>query len=422
MGDTSLVRRIEEGLLGFEWLDAHTHLDASHLGARGLHDILLYHMVLSDLKSAGMKNNARLAEHPEEKEISSRIEEALPYLPAISNTSCAWGARVILEDLYGWTDPVAPDNWRKLHDRIRERRDDRAWHREMMRRAGVARAMTEWARRHDGSADDILDYSYELAFFSRAKAGIYDIPLRELEAATGRHIRSIEDADDAMAAYVASIPRDRVRSTVQHISTGIHYFPVSREQMAEALGKRAQAGTRECDIYANYLLRYFLAGLERLGSIVFQFSLAAEPAGEETYSLIHQDTIAGVECLLREFPNLRFQVFLASAHANQGICSLARQYTNLSVAGYWWHSFFPAFIERAIEERLDMLSSRSQIGFFSDAYCLEWQYAKAVIVRRLLARALAKKVDSGQYSEELALRVGRQILRDSPQILLGMRA
>lgn len=420
MDETSLVRRLEEGLLGFEWLDAHTHLDASHLGARGLHDILLYHMVLSDLKSAGMKNNARLSEHPDEKEVSSRIEEALPYLPAISNTSCAWGVRLILEDLYDWNDPVTRDNWRKLHDLIRERSDDRAWHREIMRRPGVARAMTEWARRRDGSADDILDYSYELAFFSRARAGIYDIPLRELEMATGRHISGIEDVDDAMAGYIASIPRGQVKSTVQHISTEICYLPVSREQMSEALGRRAEAGRRECDIYASYLLSHFLAGLERLGNIVLQFSLGAEPAGEETYSLIRQDTIAAVEGLVREFPGLHFQVFLASAHANQGICSLARQYSNLSVAGYWWHSFFPAFIERVIEERLDMLSSCKQIGFFSDAYCLEWQYAKAVIVRGLLARVLAKKAGCGQYTEESALEVGRQILRDSPKILLGM--
>ena len=33
-------------------IDAHTHLDASHLSARGLHDIMLYHMVVSELYTA----------------------------------------------------------------------------------------------------------------------------------------------------------------------------------------------------------------------------------------------------------------------------------------------------------------------------------------------------------------------------------
>ena len=420
MPDTALVRTIEEGLASFQWLDVHTHLDASHLGARGLHDVLLYHMVLSDLKSAGMEQNARLSEHPDDSEVSRRIDAALPYLPAIGNTSCVWGVRIILAELYDWREAVTADNWRAIHDRIKERNGDARWHREMMRKAGVARAMSEWARRHDGSADDVLDYCYELAFFSRAKAGVHDIPLRELEAATGRDVRTLADVDEAMAAYMAAIPRGQVRSTAQHISTDIRYSAVSREQMAQALANRDQAGPAERDIYASYLLRYFLGELQKLGSVVSQFSIGAEPAGEETYSILHQDTIAAVEGLLREFPRLHFQVFLASDHANQAFCSLARQYGNFSLAGYWWHSFFPPFIERAMEARLDMVSSARQVGFFSDAYCLEWQYAKAVMVRKLLARVLVKKIEAGQYTTDLALDIARRILRETPQRLLGM--
>ena len=420
MPDAALVGTIEEALTGFQWLDVHTHLDASHLGARGLHDVLLYHMVLSDLKSAGMEHNARLSEHPDEAEVTQRIEAALPYLPAIGNTSCMWGVRIILAELYDWPDAVTADNWRAIHDRIKERNGDARWHREMMRKAGVARAMTEWARRHDGGADDILDYCYELAFFSRAKAGVHDIPVGELEAATGRVVRTLADVDEAMAAYMAAIPRGQVRSTAQHISTDIRYSAVSREQMAQALTNRDHAGPAERDIYASYLLRYFLGELQKLGSIVSQFSIGAEPAGEETYSILHQDTTSAVEGLLREFPRLHFQVFLASDHANQAFCSLARQYGNFSLAGYWWHSFFPPFIERAMEARLDMVSSARQVGFFSDAYCLEWQYAKAVIVRKLLAHVLAKKIEAGQYTTDLALDIARRILRDTPQKLLGM--
>jgi glucuronate isomerase len=420
MRDASLVRAIEDGLASFPWLDVHTHLDASHLSARGLHDVLLYHMVLSDLKSAGMEQNARLSEHPEDAEVTRRIETALPYLPAIANTSCMWGVRIILAQLYDWPETVTAENWRVIHDRIKERGGDARWHREVMRKAGVARAMTEWARRHDGSGDDMLDYCYELAFFSRAKAGVYDVPLRELEAATGRDVRTLADVDDAMTAYMTALPHGQVRSTAQHISTDIRYSAVSSEQMAQALANRDHAGPAERDIYASYLLRYFLGELQKLGSIVSQFSIGAEPAGEETYSILHQDTIAAVEGLLREFPRLHFQVFLASDHANQAFCSLARQYGNFSLAGYWWHSFFPPHIERAMEARLDMVSSARQVGFFSDAYCLEWQYAKAVMVRKLLARVLAKKIEAGQYTTDLALDVARRILRDTPQKLLGM--
>ncbi|MBX7259897.1 MAG: hypothetical protein K1Y02_26320, partial [Candidatus Hydrogenedentes bacterium] len=94
---------------------------------------------------------------------------------------------------------------------------------------------------------------------------------------------------------------------------------------------------------------------------------------------------------------------------------------NFSLAGYWWHNFFPGAIQQVMEERLDMLPVNKQIGFFSDAYCLDWQYGKAVLVRRLLAEVLAKKVQRGQYSQIDALEIAKAILHDSSCELLGMK-
>ncbi|MDD5707749.1 MAG: hypothetical protein PHR35_17655, partial [Kiritimatiellae bacterium] len=45
-------------------LDVHTHLVGGKLGARGLHDVLLYHMSVSDLYAAGCPSGARLTEFP----------------------------------------------------------------------------------------------------------------------------------------------------------------------------------------------------------------------------------------------------------------------------------------------------------------------------------------------------------------------
>ena len=74
-----------------------------------------------------------------------------------------------------------------------------------------------------------------------------------------------------------------------------------------------------------------------------------------------------------------------------------------------------------MEERLDMLSTSHQIGFFSDAYTLEWSYAKAMLVRKVMSRVLARKVQLGKYDKESALAVAKSILYESPQSLLGMK-
>jgi hypothetical protein len=442
MEQAHLTLSIEEGLSEIPLLDIHTHLDASHLAARGLHDILLYHMVISDLVSAGCPSRARLSEAPDEREATARIEEALPYLRHIQNTSIFWGARLILRDLYDWREPITADTWRRLDATIRERSTDRAWPREILRRAGIQRAGTELWRRHDGSADDVLQYALEWAFFTRAQWGVNDIPLYELERAwnqeqpgaplpvtmgsgrpqLARLIRSVSDVHAAIDHYVSRIPFGQVLSTAQHISTDINYREVTEAEMAASLARRDAATPADRDVYASFILESFLTKLEKRGNeIVYQFSFGAEPLPFETGSKLRQETIFEVAAIIARHPGLRFQVFLSSEHANQAMCTLARELPNLSLAGYWWHNFFPSVMRAVMEQRLDMVAANKQIGFFSDAYCVEWAYAKAAIVRRQLAEVLAGKVSQGQYTLDDALSIARQILHETPQTLLGMK-
>jgi len=124
--------------------------------------------------------------------------------------------------------------------------------------------------------------------------------------------------------------------------------------------------------------------------------------------------------MIARHPRLRFQCFLGNRHTNQSLCTLARELPNFSLAGYWWHNFFPDIIRQIISERLDMLPLNKQVGFFSDAYCLEWTYAKALLVRKQLARVLAERIEQNQFSFDEATAIARSILYESPQEILGM--
>jgi len=163
----SNVKLVEEALAEIHVLDIHTHLVGGKLGARGLHDVLLYHMVVSDLYSAGCPTGARLSQYPQwptQAEAAQRIEEALPFLPAIQNTSSFWGVRLILRDLYEWTKPITSDNWRNLDQLILERADDRSWHHSVLDRIKIRRTGTEIARREAGQDDERLQYALEWAY------------------------------------------------------------------------------------------------------------------------------------------------------------------------------------------------------------------------------------------------------------------
>jgi hypothetical protein len=442
MNSDHLTNTIEEALSEIPILDVHTHLDSAHLAARGLHDILLYHMGVSDLVSAGCPSRARLSEEPDEAEAESRLAEAVPFVPQVQNTSIFWGVRIILRDLYGWKEPITPGNWQRLHAMIGERYTDAGWARQIVGKTGIRRTCTELWRGRGGMADDLFQYSLEWAFFARAQWGINDIPVYELERTWGQNeagapipvtlgesrprpekpIETVEDVRQAMEHYVELIPFAKLISTAHHISTDINFRSVTDEEMQAALRRREQATTTERDIYASYIFEAFLSELERHGEeIVFQFSLGAEPLPFETGSKLKQDTIYQVAEMVARHPKLRFQVFLSSEHANQSICTLARELPNLSVAGYWWHNFFPGIIRKVMSDRLDMLAANKQIGFFSDAYCVDWQYAKVILVRKLMAQVLAERVERGQYTMDEALQIARAILFESPQTLLGMK-
>jgi hypothetical protein len=438
----TLVRTLEHALAEVPVLDVHTHLVGGKLGARGLHDVLLYHMVISDLYAAGCPNGARLTQYPgwpAREEADTRLAEAVPYLPLIRNTSSFWGVRVILADLYGWTEPIRPDNWRRLDAMIRERADDRAWHHGILDKLNIRRTGTEIARREDGADDDRLQYALEWGFFTRCQWGEFDTALYELERCWGRSpespspigsggrpptervIRTLPDVHAAVAHYVNAIPYGKVLSTATHVSTDIDFRLVNDADMEAALKRRHRAGPAERDVYASYINEAFLTALEKHAhEIIFQFSFGAEPLPFETGSRLSQRTIAQMAEIIGRHPRLRFQVFLSSRHANQSLCTLARELPNLSLAGYWWHNFFPNIIRQVIAERLDMLPVNKQVGFFSDAYCVEWTYAKAVIVRKQMARVLADKIEQGQYTMDDALAIARAILYESPQVLLGM--
>ncbi len=439
----SLVQEVEQALGEVPLFDIHTHLVGGKLGARGLHDVLLYHMVVSDLYAAGCPTGARLTQYPlwpPQGEAKGRIKEALAFLPHIQNTSSAWGARIILSELYDWDKPITVENWPKIDGAIRERAEDRAWHHSILDRLRIKRTGTEIARRGKGEDDARLQYALEWGFFTRCQWGEYDTALYELERcwgrspespspigsgarpATERKIQSLVDVHAAVAHYVDTIPYAQLISTATHISTDINFRVVNAAEMESALARRAQAGPMERDIYASYVNEVFLSALEKHGhEIVFQFSLGAEPLPFETGSRLSQQTIAQVAEMMARHPKQRFQCFLASRHANQALCTLARELPNFSLAGYWWHNFFPDVIRQVMAERLDMLPANKQVGFFSDAYCVEWTYAKAILIRKQLARVLTEKIEQGQYSMADAMGIARAILFDSPQSLLGMR-
>jgi len=436
MANRELVEKLYKDIWEIPLIDKHTHLDASHLAARGLHDILLYHMVISELYGAGCPDGARLSEDPTEEEALYRLERAIPYVKYIRGTSLYWCVRMILSELYDWHEELDETNWRRCHEHIKSFGcgHDRA--KEIADKAHIVKSSTELWRGRDGSCDDMLYYSLEWAFFCRDQWGLNDAPLLELEHAWNedipgpplpigvvperdcnyeKKIKTIEDVYTALEHYIAHVPFDKVYSHASHFSTTINYHDVTEEDMIKALANRANAGEWERDIYANFLNDYFLRRMSEIkketgNEIIIQYSLGAEPLPYETGSYMHPETIFQLANIITKYSDLRFEIHMSSAHSNQAWCTVCRELPNVQLEGFWWHNFFPEYIKKVMGERMDMISTNHQGGFFTDAYCMDWCYGKARLIKMLYAECAAERIERGQYDYDTAVEVVRQII------------
>jgi glucuronate isomerase len=120
------------------------------------------------------------------------------------------------------------------------------------------------------------------------------------------------------------------------------------------------------------------------------------------------------------FSGARFDLMTAHEVFAQDAAVLARQFPNVYTSGYWWHTFFPALIERAVGLRVQIAPMTKFGGFLSDAYYVEWTYGKFQVVKRALASALAVLVERGFLEEDFLPDLLRQILHDTPRDLYDL--
>jgi predicted TIM-barrel fold metal-dependent hydrolase len=92
--------------------------------------------------------------------------------------------------------------------------------------------------------------------------------------------------------------------------------------------------------------------------------------------------------------------------------AIATRHRNVWIDSVWLPTISFTVARRAYQEWLDVVPS-NRILWGADCHHAEGIYAATVTTRRILAEALAEKVDRAELREEHALRIGSQILRDN---------
>ncbi len=122
--------------------------------------------------------------------------------------------------------------------------------------------------------------------------------------------------------------------------------------------------------------------------------------------------------LFNAFPQVNFPISVFASVTNQELVSYAWIFPNVLTNGHWWYSNTPSYITRDLAGRLEAVPRTKQVGYYSDAYKLEFIAPKFDMYRRCLANVLASDfvIDRG-WSEERAVDLGRQVLRGNVETI-----
>lgn len=118
--------------------------------------------------------------------------------------------------------------------------------------------------------------------------------------------------------------------------------------------------------------------------------------------------------LFNDFPEVKFPVSVLTSGQNQELVAYSWIFPNVLPNGHWWYSNVPSYIHGDLTERIQAVPKTKLIGYYSDAYKLEFVLPKFNMYRRVLADVLAQQyVRPGRFSETEAVALGKRLLRDN---------
>jgi glucuronate isomerase len=125
--------------------------------------------------------------------------------------------------------------------------------------------------------------------------------------------------------------------------------------------------------------------------------------------------------LFNAFPDVTFPISVLTSSQNQELVSYSWIFPNVVTSGHWWYSNIPAYIAHDCRARLQAVPKTKQIGYYSDAYKLEFVLPKYNMYRRILAQILADDfVRPRVYTQTQALDFARLLLRDNARRIFNV--
>jgi glucuronate isomerase len=430
MGEDQLSRDLETALQAIPIIDPHSHIDPRRPTARNLDEILGYHYYTELAHSAGMDKG------PLSPEVAprERVRAILSYLERIDNTvQYSWFLEIARTFLGFQGDRITAKDCDTLWNAAERVMAQPDWEEQVLRRSNLEKIFLT------NDFDDPLE-GFDTARYVpclRTDDLVFHLGKPEvrqrLAKLTGMEVGDSRGFEKAIRkvfehfvkkgarACAISLPPDFMPNLLCLGDPDVEQFFF--EVISNIYGQPSESAWA---YVANYVFTV-LVGNCRDFRLPFDLMIGVNRRvyrygvnqGQDLFD--QRTSLIQFAELFNTFPEVTFPISVLSSGQNQELVSFSWIFPNVVTSGHWWYSNIPAYIETDCRARLQAVPKTKQIGYYSDAYKLEFVRPKYNMYRRILARILADDfVRPGIYTEEQAIEFAQLLLRDNARRIFGV--
>ena len=437
MSATSAADQILSGLEAAPIFDPHSHIDPHAPTSTTLADILGYHYYTELARSAGLpKEQIEPAAGPlDPKELVANL---VPTLERLDNTvQLSWFTE-LAQTFFGWEEHrLTTDNWEALYDASAAAMTDPGWTDEVVAKTNLEQVFLT------NDFDDPLE-GFDTNFYVpclRTDDLVFKLHTSEvrqrLAKATGVEVGDADSLRAAVRKLFERFTSKGARACAISLPPGFSPTDetdldergvVHRDFQAAAMAYDEGVATDGPDVESAFNKFVFWTLAEHCREFNLPFDLMIGVNRNVYPDGVHQGRdLYDSRCSLRQyadlfnaFPEVTFPVSVLAPTLNQELVSYAWIFPNVVANGHWWYSNIPAHIAPDLRARLQAVPGDKLVGYYSDAYKLEFVLPKFAMYRRILAKELAAEFVEGRgWSERRAVEFGLKVLRGNAERLFA---
>ena len=419
----TVADRVLMGLEKAPIFDCHSHIDPHAPTSRTLADILGYHYYTELAHSAGLPKEQIEVEDPKEQ-----VANLVPTLERLGNTVQLSWFTDIARTFFGWEHHrLTRDNWEALYNASAEAMAGPAWTDEVIAKTNLERVFLT------NDFDDPLT-GFDTNFYVpclRTDDLVFKLHTPEvrdrLAKATGVEVGDADTLREAVRKLFEHFTSKGARACA--ISLPPDFAPSSLEgRYPGTMDGIMKEGMENLRDFTGVSDTIFWTLAEHCREFGLPFDLMIGVNREVYPAGVHQGRdLYDSRCSLKQyaelfnaFPEVTFPVSVLAPTMNQELVSYSWIFPNVVPNGHWWYSNIPAHIAPDLRARLQAVPGDKLLGYYSDAYKLEFVLPKFAMYRRVLASELAREFVLGRgWAEERAVEFGTRVLRGNAERVFG---